>query len=209
MVAIKSIREIKDFASFENFVWDDTKLNNFEKYNLFYGLNGCGKTTLSRFFYFLGEGKICSEGNYKEHFKIVLDNGVEITQFDNNLLKNKICVFNDLFIENYLDFKTVKSKKKITYFSAGKNAKDLINYKNSLERRKKVLQEKVDDLVKEENNIANGKKKIFEKFQDIVDAKGNKQRKFCKHWQKNNLEDKQIYQIVKKGSNSNIVPPSL
>lgn len=56
MVAIKSIREIKDFASFENFVWDDTKLNNFEKYNLFYGLNGCGKTTLSRFFYFLGEG---------------------------------------------------------------------------------------------------------------------------------------------------------
>lgn len=43
----------------------------------------------------------------------------------------------------------------------------------------------------------------------IVDAKGNKQRKFCKHWQKNNLEDKQIYQIVKKGSNSNIVPPSL
>lgn len=107
------------------------------------------------------------------------------------------------------DGKLSKSKKKITYFSAGKNAKDLINYKNSLERRKKVLQEKVDDLVKEENNIANGKKKIFEKFQDIVDAKGNKQRKFCKHWQKNNLEDKQIYQIVKKGSNSNIVPPSL
>lgn len=47
------------------------------------------KNHFIKIFYFLGEGKICSEGNYKEHFKIVLDNGVEITQFDNNLLKIK------------------------------------------------------------------------------------------------------------------------
>lgn len=50
MVAIKSIREIKDFASFENFVWDDTKLNNFEKYNLFYGL---GSFNIINIFFYL------------------------------------------------------------------------------------------------------------------------------------------------------------
>ena len=115
MKIIKEITKLKNFASFEDYEWDSSVLNDFEKYNLFYGLNGSGKTTLSRLFYFLNEGLICHEGHYDGEFGILLDDNSLITQFDNNELKGKICVFNDLFIENYLDFKTVKSKK-IVYF---------------------------------------------------------------------------------------------
>lgn len=167
MKIIKEITKLKNFASFEDYEWDCNALNDFEKYNLFYGLNGSGKTTLSRLFYFLNEGMICHEGHYDGEFGILLNDNSLITQYDNNALKGKICVFNDLFIENYLDFKTVKSKK-IVYFSAGKDAKTLLEYKNDLERRKQIIANKLQKVKDEYSQLDISNKKIYGDFQDSV-----------------------------------------
>ncbi|MCQ2913997.1 MAG: AAA family ATPase [Alphaproteobacteria bacterium] len=167
MKIIKEITKLKNFASFEDYEWDCKALNDFEKYNLFYGLNGSGKTTLSRLFYFLNEGMICHEGHYDSEFGILLNDNSLITQYDNNALKGKICVFNDLFIENYLDFKTVKSKK-IVYFSAGKDAKMLLEYKKDLERRKQIIANKLQKVKDEYSQLDISNKKIYGDFQDSV-----------------------------------------
>lgn len=167
MKIIKKITKLKNFASFEDYEWDSSVLNDFEKYNLFYGLNGSGKTTLSRLFYFLNEGLICHEGHYDGEFGILLDDNSLITQFDNNELKGKICVFNDLFIKNYLDFKTVKSKK-IVYFSAGKDTKMLLEYKNDLERRKQIVANKIQKTKDNHSLLKSKIENIYKDFQDSV-----------------------------------------
>ena len=63
-------------------------------------------------------------------FMVKSFNGADLYSVDDMPELDVLLITHDHF--DHLDFKTVKSKKKITYFSAGKNAKDLINYKNSL-----------------------------------------------------------------------------
>jgi wobble nucleotide-excising tRNase len=53
---ILKLRRIKDLGIFRDYRWD-ADLPDFCRYNLIYGWNGCGKTTLSRMFASLSEGK--------------------------------------------------------------------------------------------------------------------------------------------------------
>lgn len=46
---LRSIKEIKGYRIFSDFMWPDD-LHRFEKFNLIYGLNGSGKTTLTTIF---------------------------------------------------------------------------------------------------------------------------------------------------------------
>ncbi len=121
MVAIKSIKEIKNFASFENFDASISPYKNFQKYNIFYGLNGSGKTTLSRLLSFLNVGKIPDDEESKEQyqdfnqlkFKIELDNDDIVTVFDNNQLINKIRVFNSDFVSRNVKLEKATTKSLI------------------------------------------------------------------------------------------------
>ncbi len=47
---IKRISSLKQFGIFRNFAWDADELDDFGRYNLLYGWNYSGKTTLSRVF---------------------------------------------------------------------------------------------------------------------------------------------------------------
>ena len=47
---ITRISNLKRFGIFRNFAWDTDKLDDFGRYNLIYGWNYSGKTTLSRVF---------------------------------------------------------------------------------------------------------------------------------------------------------------
>ena len=53
---IKKIKKIKNLGVFSSYQWDST-LPDFERYNLFYGWNGTGKTTLSKLFASLEQGQ--------------------------------------------------------------------------------------------------------------------------------------------------------
>lgn len=46
MYSLRKIKEINKYRFFQNYKWDEDKCKLFGKYNLIYGWNGCGKTTL-------------------------------------------------------------------------------------------------------------------------------------------------------------------
>jgi len=94
---IRQIDHIRDFALYRNFQWGG--LQAFAKYNLIYGWNYSGKTTLSRLFRLLeNTGLLARWPN--SSFRIVLDDGSSVTHA--SLLLNpppKIRVFSREFVQ--------------------------------------------------------------------------------------------------------------
>ena len=164
MVAIKSIKELKDFASFENFDASITPYKDFQKYNLFYGLNGCGKTTLSRLFSFLNIGKIPDDEDSKEQyqdfyklkFKLQLDDDKSITSFENNPLINKIKVFNSDFVSR--NVKLEKATTKSLIYNISEKSDKLKTKRKYLEKNISYWYDKdgnliIDKKIEEKNKI--------------------------------------------------------
>lgn len=95
---IRKISKIKNFGSFENFLWP-TDLPEFKKNNLLYGKNGSGKTTLSHFLQ-------CSEkSKFPDDFSPAPSMEITTTQgnvSDLTTLSGKIKVFNTYYISDNL-----------------------------------------------------------------------------------------------------------
>ena len=67
---IKNIKYLKNFGIFQNYSQNDTQ--NFNKFNLIYGWNGTGKTTLVALFELLKKKKLSDRFSLSE-FSIALD----------------------------------------------------------------------------------------------------------------------------------------
>jgi len=89
---ITKISKIKQHGLFTNYRW--TGLEDFKRYNLIYGLNGTGKTTLSRLFDIFESGNI--EGMSKCEYEFVDSSGARFTH--EQPFNQKIRVFNQDFI---------------------------------------------------------------------------------------------------------------
>jgi len=122
MALIKNIKSLNNFGIFQNSEWKD--LPEFKRFNLIYGWNRCGKTTLSRVF------SSCEKKTtyHTDLFKQFPINGeFEITLFDKTYIKSKeiqntnlaIRVFNQDFIEDNVSFQPNKSSNGIVYLSEG------------------------------------------------------------------------------------------
>lgn len=122
MTLIKNIKSLSDFGIFQNSEWKD--LPDFKRFNLIYGWNRCGKTTLSRVF-----SSCEKQTTYNtEKFKQFPINGeFEITLHDKTVIKSKeivnaslaIRVFNQDFIDSNVSFEPNKSSNGIVYLSEG------------------------------------------------------------------------------------------
>lgn len=118
---INKISKLKNFGIFHEFSWK-TELPEFKKYNLIYGWNRSGKTTISRVFASC-EKKCVFD---KEKFKQYPENGeFEIKTSDNSTLKCSdvasntlpIKVFNKDFIEDNISFDCSTPCSPIVYVS--------------------------------------------------------------------------------------------
>jgi len=94
---IKKIITLKKFGIFDDFNAVQT-LNEFGKFNLFYGWNGSGKTTLSKLFYGLQRDKNLPSAYSSCEFKITTD-GLNLTNDGESSLEN-LKVFNEDFIND-------------------------------------------------------------------------------------------------------------
>ncbi len=164
---LKKIEKINNFGSFKNFNADNN-LNEFQQYNLIWGLNGTGKTTLSRFFECLNLGFIPKEydsNDYKDDFsvKLVDENAQDQTlnTFKDNFYIGKIKIFNNHFVETNLSLDSSSAKTKAITYTIGKSNKD--------------LKTKIADLEKElESYYIEHKGKKFRKIDfDVENAKNN------------------------------------
>jgi len=162
---IKKIKKIKHFGVFANYQ-TDSKLPEFKKYNLIYGWNASGKTTLSRLLRCF-ELKTTHSDFPQAEFQLKTENG----SIDHNGLDklSNIRVFNQDFINENIF--TKEDKVKPIYYIGEEDIKQ----KKQLEKLK-TRGTNIKDTLDSEKEKLNQKEKEIEKL-----AKGNKRKIFNIH----------------------------
>lgn len=167
---LKKIEKINNFGSFKKFTAGD-QLNEFQQYNLIWGLNGTGKTTLSRFFECLNLGFVPDEYDSKDYnndFLVkIIDEDMQyhtLNTFKDNFYIGKIKIFNNHFVETNLSLDSSTAKTKAITYTIGETNKDLktkiVNLEKELEsyyiEQKGKKFRKIDfDIENAENSINN------------------------------------------------------
>ena len=105
---ITKFKEIKNMAVFNDFDWDSSVLEqghplSFKQVNVLYGRNYSGKTTLSRIVRAFETGNL-SDKYEDPAFKLLLDDGKELTECDIQTGELLTRVFNEDFVRENLQF---------------------------------------------------------------------------------------------------------
>jgi len=158
---ITCINRLKHFGIFTDF--NGTQIQKFGKYNLIYGWNGTGKSTLSNLFSCLEVRSLIPRFSAAQ-FSIALEDGSAITEANLASSQLNIYVFNQRFIHENIDWdRSVKSilliaKEKIN------DLQKLEKLKEDLESKKKCHHEKLSDIKKQrealEKFLTNAAKKM-------------------------------------------------
>ncbi|WP_270642000.1 AAA family ATPase [Paraclostridium sordellii] len=174
---IKSINYIKKFGIYKNYS-NTGYLSDFKRYNLFYGWNGCGKSTLVKLFRIL-EKKNSIELYKNAEFSIEMMDGNKIKNSTLDNFNDKIFIYNQDFIKDNIDWdgtaksilllsresiektKSLNEFKLSLYGDKDKDIKGLYNDKN--ENQKKI--DEIDNRI--EKNLSNIASDIKEKFIDL------------------------------------------
>ena len=150
---IVRINSLKQFGIFKDF--DGTNIRQFEKYNLVYGWNGTGKSTLSNLFSCLEFCALTPRFSTGQ-FSIALEDGSTITEATLPSSKLKVQVFNQRFIHENIDWdKSVKSILLI--------AKEKIEDLQKLDKLKEELQSKKNSHSEKIRNV-NKQRDASDKF---------------------------------------------
>jgi wobble nucleotide-excising tRNase len=129
---ITCINRLRDFGIFADF--NGTKVQKFGKYNLVYGWNGTGKSTLSNLFSCLELRSLIPRFNTAQ-ISVALEDGSTVTEATLPASSLNIHVFNQRFIHENIDWdRSVKSILLI--------AKEKIDDLQKLEKQKQELQSK-------------------------------------------------------------------
>jgi len=136
---ITKISKLKDFGIFHDFTWK-TELSDFKKFNLIYGWNRSGKTTISRVFASCEKKCTYEKDKFKQYpengeFEIKTDDGTTVKNTDvaTNVLPIKI--FNQDFIDDNISFDPSDSCNPIIYVS-----------EKDIESKKRLEQLKLDKI---------------------------------------------------------------
>ena len=158
---ITCINRLRQFGIFTNF--DGTKIQKFGKYNLVYGWNGTGKSTLSNLFSCLELGSLIPRFSTAQ-FSIALEDGSTITEATLPTSALNIHVFNQRFIHENIEWD--KSVKSILLIAKEKidDLQRLEKLKEDLQSKKKSHDDKINDVKKQreasEKFLTNAAKKM-------------------------------------------------
>jgi|GEM_PF-2404319 len=143
---VKRVKEIKSVDAFDSFAWEGDDL---KKYNLIYGWNGSGKTTISRVFNFLERKAIHISDLASIEFAVQTDTGtIKQGQLSSHTLN--VRVFNEDFIEENLLFEESQAKKIVIL---GKENVDIKKEIDKLEADYQTKQKAIEELEKEQSKL--------------------------------------------------------
>src|SRR5690554_6800920 len=119
---ITKIDYIRNFGIYKNFNWGDSnEFVEFKDKNIIYGWNYSGKTTLSRIFATLRDGKIFSD--YPEgEFKLTCSDKTTYSISDLIDFPHKVLVFNSDYVRENLRWE-LDDEINAIYFDVGDKAK--------------------------------------------------------------------------------------
>lgn len=158
---ILCIHRLKQFGIFNDF--NGTSIQKFGKYNLIYGWNGTGKSTLSNLFSCIELRSLIPRFNTAQ-FSIALEDGSTITETTLPASQLNIHVFNQRFIHENIDWD--KSVKSILLIAKEKidDLQKLEKLKGDLQSKKKSHTDKLSDIKKQrealEKFLTNAAKKM-------------------------------------------------
>lgn len=156
---ISKINKIRNLGLvFSDYSWD-SQLPVFRRYNLIYGLNFTGKTTLSRLFNIIENGNLASIPNLE--YEIEDDSGTKYKE--SKSFTKKIRVFNQDYKESNLEIRDCKAKT-ITLILGDVNKE----ISEQLERDKNTLKNEEDQLTKLKENLNQKKRNKDKTFSGIA-----------------------------------------
>lgn len=147
---ITCINRLKHFGIFSDF--NGTKLQKFGKYNLIYGWNGTGKSTLSKLFSCL-EFRSMIPRFESANFEITLDDESIIKETNLATSQLNIHVFNQTFIRDNINWD--KSVKSILLIAKEKidDLQELENMKLELQTKSTAHSRKLTDIEKQRDEL--------------------------------------------------------
>lgn len=158
---ITCINRLREFGIFTDF--NGTKIHKFGKYNLVYGWNGTGKSTLSNLFSCLELRSLIPRFS-KAQISIALEDGSTIAETTIPTSSLNIHVFNQRFIHENIDWD--RSVKSILLIAKEKieDLQKLEKHKQELQSKKKARDDKRSDVTKQrealEKFLTNAAKKM-------------------------------------------------
>ena len=157
---IKRINKIQNLGVFARYSWDSKKLEDFSKYNLFYGWNSSGKTTLSRVFADI-EQQGHLEGTPGLKYEITLHPGGKKKR-GSSLGNIKVKVFNEDFVKKNISFVEGTTEPILIL---GEESKKLID---AIEKDTELLDELQRLKATEESKKNQDHKERDTKFQEVA-----------------------------------------
>lgn len=158
MTCIKKFKTIKNFGIYKDFCWP-TDLNSFKQYNIIYGWNGVGKTTLSRLF---GAISIGSHPDFTNLQYLVEDENSHMFK-QGQPISTQIKIFNTEFIANSVNFDTQSSKTISVYL--GEENQELIN---TIKDDENLLKERYEKINEKKNAVQSKEMERGRIFTDIA-----------------------------------------
>lgn len=133
------IKKIKNLGIFRDWQWPTNDLGEFRQFNIVYGWNGCGKSTLTRLFQKI-ETKEFSGDYINVEFEIGSDNGNVISSSDLESNVIKVKVFNQRFLSKNISWDECQ-----TEVIAG-IGKDAMTLQKRIEENEKELKKQKETL---------------------------------------------------------------
>lgn len=146
-IMIKKIKKIKNLWIFSDYSWDSHTLKDFERYNVFYGWNGTGKTTLTKLFSWLEEWWLSEYPTLEYEVEEEAWTGA-ISVKQGEKITDKVRVFNQAFIDANIEITGSKAKPIFILWEENKILKDEIDadeiiLKDLVSQQKSKTEEKV------------------------------------------------------------------
>lgn len=156
---INNIKSISNLGIYKDYK-ADSKLQNFNKYNLFYGWNGSGKTTISRLFRIVEKKEIHIEyDNIK--FNIETDSQKYSEKNYKNINEN-VFVFNEEFIEENINWDESINKILLLSEDKIKETKEYTLIKENINGNEKTGTKGLNKVYLEEKDKLDSENKIIE-----------------------------------------------
>lgn len=183
---ISRIKQIQSIDAFDSLDW---AAEDFKRYNLVYGWNRSGKTTISRLFSFLEKKEIYLPEYQSIEFSIQTNTGL-LKKPDLKTHNLDLRVFNEEFVRENIHFSDSKAKQIII---VGKENLELKKEIDILEEERKTEQDEYDKLLGKRPKVPKHEKILTEAAEEVTKQFGNtplaNDAYYGRSYRKNKVED--------------------